>query len=125
MCSESDYRLYFDYGHYRVPLWDSNVCIYCIKKEMCLPDANPIIGYYKYNADKERQQKLDAPPGPGGVNNDPFQRICDIKYRQVTPADWRHDPYIVCLLLSLAQLQDRTALAPPEGTFLVSIVQFP
>nr|RBQ97392.1 hypothetical protein FVER53263_12624 [Fusarium verticillioides] len=119
---ESDYRLYFGYGHYRVPLCDSNICIYCIKKEMCLPDANPIIGYYKYNADKERQQKLNAQPGPGGVNNDPFQRICDIKYRQVTLTDWRHDPYIVCLLLSLAQLQDRMALTPPEGTFLARLL---
>ncbi|KAF5642222.1 uncharacterized protein FTJAE_3697 [Fusarium tjaetaba] len=119
---ESDYRLYFDYGHYRVPLWDSNVCIYRIKEEICIPDANPTIGYYRYTADEERKQKLRARRGRGGVKNDPFQRICDIKRRQVTPTDWRHDPYIVCLLLSVAQLQDRMALAPPEGTFLARLL---
>ncbi|KAF5608296.1 uncharacterized protein FSUBG_4832 [Fusarium subglutinans] len=119
---ESDYRINFDYGHYRVPLWNSKIQIYCVKEELRIPDANPIIGYYRYNADKERQQKLEVPPGPKGITNDPFQRICDIRYRQATPADWRHDPYLVGLLLSLAQLQDRMALAPPEGTFLARLL---
>ncbi|KAF5691030.1 hypothetical protein FDENT_3634 [Fusarium denticulatum] len=118
---ESDYHINFDYGHYRVPLWDSKVQIYRIKDEICIPYANPIIGYYRYNADNERQRKLEVPPGPNGIKNDPFQRICDIRYRQVTPTDWRHDPYLVSLLLSLAQLQDRMALAPPEGTFLARL----
>ncbi|KAF5618664.1 hypothetical protein F52700_12184 [Fusarium sp. NRRL 52700] len=119
---ESDYRLYFDYGHYRIPLWDSNVRIYCIKKEAFIPDANPIMGYYRYNADKERQRHLKVSPGTGGIKNGPFQRICDMRCRQVTPTDWRHDPYLVCLLLSLAQLQDRTGFAPPEKMFLARLL---
>lgn len=90
-----------------------------------MPHANPIIGYYKYTADKERRNKLVANRAPRGRINKPAQNICDIKYRQVTPTDWRHDPYLVCLLMSLAQLQKRHALAAPKGPFPVNIFSVP
>ncbi|KAF5538654.1 hypothetical protein FMEXI_9289 [Fusarium mexicanum] len=113
---------FFHYGEYQVPLGDSKVAFYCIKKGMSIPHANPIIGHYMYIADKERQKKLQVPPGPNGINNDPLQRICDIKYRQVTPTDWRHDPFFVCLLIGLAQLQVRDCLVPQEGVFLARLL---
>ncbi|KAG5800677.1 hypothetical protein H9Q69_000236 [Fusarium xylarioides] len=97
----------FDYGGRRVRLGNSEVVVYGIKHDLSISHANPIVGYYGYNADKERQNMLYVPPGPNGLDNDPIQGICDIKYRQVTPTDWRHDPYFVCLLMGLAQLQAR------------------
>ncbi|KAI1045340.1 hypothetical protein LB505_012774 [Fusarium chuoi] len=87
-----------------------------------MPHANPIIGYYAYTADKERRDKLVANRAPNGRINKPAQNICDIKYRKVTPTDWRHDPYLVCLLMSLAQLQKRHALAAPKGPFLARLL---
>ncbi|KAF5691908.1 hypothetical protein FCIRC_243 [Fusarium circinatum] len=113
---------FFHYGEYQVPLGDSKVAFYCIKKGMSIPHANPIIGHYMYIADKERQKKLQVPPGPNGISNDPLQRICDIKYRQVTPTDWRHDPFFVCLLIGLAQLQVRDCLVPQKGLFLARLL---
>ncbi|KAF5552226.1 hypothetical protein FNAPI_7141 [Fusarium napiforme] len=112
----------FDYGGHRVRLGNSKVTIYGIKHDISIPHADPIIGYYGYSADKERKNMLYVPPGPNGLDNDPIQGICDIRYRQVTPPDWRRDPYFVCLLIDLAQLQVREGLAPQEGTFLARLL---
>ncbi|KAF5247321.1 hypothetical protein FANTH_6412 [Fusarium anthophilum] len=114
--------LFFDYGKHRVRLGDSKVSVYCIEEEIAIPHANPIIGYYLYNTDKEREKKLYVPPGPNGRDNDPIQRICGIRYRQVTPKDWRHDPFFVCLLIGLAQLQVRDCLVPQKGLFLARLL---
>ncbi|KAF4435087.1 hypothetical protein FACUT_7446 [Fusarium acutatum] len=120
--AKSEAPFFFDYGEHQVRLGDSNIRIYCIKEEISIPHANPIIGYYRYNGDKERRKMLYVPPGPSGLNNEPIQRICDIRYRQVTPTDWRHDPFFVCLLMGLAQLQVREGLAPQEGLFLACLL---
>ncbi|KAI7762810.1 hypothetical protein LZL87_008251 [Fusarium oxysporum] len=87
-----------------------------------MPHANPIFEYYRYNTDKERQQKLRAPRAPSGLNNELVQSKYDTRYRLVTPTDWRHDPYFVCILMSLAQLQDRKGLGPLEGLFLARLL---
>lgn len=117
--------LSFYYCKHRVQLVDSDVHIYCIKKEISMPHANPIFEYYRYNTDKERQQKLRAPRAPSGLNNELVQSKYDTRYRLVTPTDWRHDPYFVCILMSLAQLQDRKGLGPLEGLFLVTTSPIP
>ncbi|EXA51195.1 hypothetical protein NW761_000128 [Fusarium oxysporum] len=80
-----------------------------------------MIGYYRYSADEERREKLRAPRPPRGLNNDPVQRKYDARYRMVAPEDWRHDPYLVCILLSLAQLQRRKAYGP-RGLFLARLL---
>ncbi|KAI1036746.1 hypothetical protein LB503_003372 [Fusarium chuoi] len=118
----TDYWLTFHYGQRIVRLYNSHVHIYCIKEEISMPHANPIIGYYTYTTDKERRDKLVANRAPNGRINKPAQNICDIKYRKVTPTNWRHDPYLVCLLMSLAQLQKRHALAAPKGPFLARLL---
>ncbi|KAF5990113.1 hypothetical protein FBULB1_260 [Fusarium bulbicola] len=113
---------FFDYGKHRVRLGDSEVGVYHIEEEISIPHANPIIGYYLYNTDKEREKKIYVPPGPNDRDNDPMQRICDIRYRQVTPKDWRHDPFFLCILMGLAQLQVREGLAPQEGLLLARLL---
>ncbi|KAF4945297.1 hypothetical protein FGADI_12037 [Fusarium gaditjirri] len=119
--TSSESPLTFHYGRRRVRLADSNVHTYRIKEEISIPHADPMIGYYEYRADEERREKLRAPRPPRGLNNDPVQRKYDIRYHMVAPKDWRHDPFLVCILLSLAQLQRRKAYGP-RGLFLARLL---
>ncbi|KAF4332763.1 hypothetical protein FBEOM_13412 [Fusarium beomiforme] len=64
----------------------------------------PIVGHYQYNADMDRQMRLRARPGPGGLMNEPVQHIFDIRLKEITPENWLNDPFLVCVLLSLAQV---------------------
>ncbi|KAG5755825.1 hypothetical protein H9Q70_001613 [Fusarium xylarioides] len=111
----------FYYGQRRVRLADARVHTFRIKDEISIPHADPMIGYYRYSADEERKEKLRAPRPPRGLDNDPVQQKYDARYRKLTPEDWRQDPYLVCILLSLAQLQQRKAYGP-RGIFLVRLL---
>ncbi|KAF9770115.1 hypothetical protein IL306_012366 [Fusarium sp. DS 682] len=84
--------------------------------------ANPIIGSYYYNADQKRRDRLKAPVAPRGRNNDPVKRLYDRRLRNVTPDDWRNDPYLVCLLLSLAQVQWRRVNEVRPSLFQVRLL---
>ncbi|KAE8155370.1 hypothetical protein BDV25DRAFT_1061 [Aspergillus avenaceus] len=67
----------------------------------------PLIGYFHYtNVNGDRRRKFESCPDPrrrpdpiGGI-------ICRKRLAQVTPPQWTEDPYFVCLLLALAQLQE-------------------
>ncbi|UZP42997.1 hypothetical protein NXS19_010813 [Fusarium pseudograminearum] len=64
----------------------------------------PIIGYFHYDDVKWARLKSIRPqsnPGDGG--NPPMARVCRIRLRNVTPIEWSEDPYLVGLILSLAQ----------------------
>lgn len=61
------------------------------------------MGFYKYEANEERRNMLRVRRGPRGISNSSVQRISNLKVKRVTPDDWRKDPYILCLLLSMAQ----------------------
>ncbi|KAH7222564.1 uncharacterized protein BKA55DRAFT_697339 [Fusarium redolens] len=113
--------LSFYYGKRRVRLADSHVHIFCIKEEISIPHVDPVMGYYRYNADEQRQKRFRAPRAPSGLNNNPVQRKYDTRYRKVTPEDLRKDPYLVCILLSLAQLQHRKSYGP-RGLFLARLL---
>ncbi|KAM0427680.1 hypothetical protein ACHAQK_011944 [Fusarium lateritium] len=67
--------------------------------------VNPIIGFYEYNVDQERCNKLRTKRANG-----PVKRLIARKIQRVTPEDWRKDPYIICLLLAMAQQQWRKGL---------------
>jgi hypothetical protein len=65
---------------------------------------------------------LQVKPAPRGQINNPVKRLYDHKIRRVTPPDWRNDPYIVCLLLTMAQdswrTSQRTGSYPVRQAFL-------
>lgn len=81
----------------------------------------PIVGYYHYdNVARERQRAMTARSHPNGSYNLPVARIYQRRLRNVAPALWFEDPYLVCILLSLAQLQRRRSQLPRPKTFNVS-----
>ncbi|KAF4456623.1 hypothetical protein F53441_1281 [Fusarium austroafricanum] len=82
-----------------------------------------IVGFYHYNnVTKARKRTLSAPGHPGQGYNGPGTRICLRKLRQVTPPLWSEDPYLICVLLSLAQLQWRASLSRQPISILVRLL---
>lgn len=80
-----------------------------------------IVGYYTYNnLSRERQRALTPKSHPSGGYNYPVSRIYQRRLRNLAPALWTEDPYLVCVLLSLAQLQWRRRQSSRPKTFNVS-----
>ncbi|KAF5669886.1 hypothetical protein FDENT_11399 [Fusarium denticulatum] len=79
----------------------------------------PIVGYYHYNnLILERKQALTPRLHPvTGRCNSPVLRIYQRRLRDVNPALWFEDPYLVCVLLALAQLQWQRRQSPQPETF--------
>ncbi|KAF5699706.1 hypothetical protein FMUND_14667 [Fusarium mundagurra] len=70
-------------------------------------EQRPIIWYFQYDELIKRRQRALAPrshPVPG-ASNLPVERLSQCRLRNLTPALWFEDPYLICVLLSLAQLQ--------------------
>lgn len=66
----------------------------------------PVIGCTYYRAFlRERRRRYTPPSHPQKDVNSPVKRLCDFHLRKIIPENWAEDPYIVCLLLSLAQAQ--------------------
>ncbi|SCO54663.1 uncharacterized protein FFNC_15615 [Fusarium fujikuroi] len=82
----------------------------------------PIIGYCHYNnLTEERKHALTPKCRPDtGAYNLPVERLCQHRLRASTPDLWFEDPYLVCVLLSLAQLQWRPPLT--SETFFVRLL---
>ncbi|CVK85473.1 hypothetical protein FPRO04_11529 [Fusarium proliferatum] len=83
----------------------------------------PIIGcaYYRTFL-RERRRRYTPPSHPRKKVNSPVKRLCDSHLRRIIPENWAEDPYIVCLLLSLAQAQAiKQKRAMPE-TFPVRLL---
>ncbi|EXL67927.1 hypothetical protein FOPG_15978 [Fusarium oxysporum f. sp. conglutinans race 2 54008] len=73
----------------------------------------PIVGYYHYDkVTRERQRVLRPRLHPGDGCNYPVSKMYQRKLRTVTPSLWFEDSYLVCVLLSLAQLQWRKPRKP-------------
>ena len=52
---------------------------------------------------------------PRGLTNNPVKRLHDIRFRRAVPPDWRQDPYLICLVLSKAQLHQRRGTVALAG----------
>ncbi|KAF3405666.1 hypothetical protein F1880_010337 [Penicillium rolfsii] len=73
----------------------------------------PVIGYLNYtNVSGLRWDKFQPQQHHRGGDNSAVRPISRKKLARVTPEEWKEDPYFVCVLLSLAQLQER--LLGPE-----------
>jgi hypothetical protein len=42
-------------------------------------------------------------PPPDDRRNDLVKRFFEREFQSLTPEDWRNDPFIACILISLAQ----------------------
>ncbi|KAJ5105280.1 hypothetical protein NUU61_002627, partial [Penicillium alfredii] len=71
-------------------------------------DPLPVVGFLNYtNVSGPRWHKFQPRPHRGRGDNSAVLRISKKKLARVTPNEWKEDPYFVCVLLSLAQLQER------------------
>ncbi|KGO75885.1 hypothetical protein PITC_033310 [Penicillium italicum] len=76
-----------------------------------------LTGYFDYTfATYGRRDKFQAKSHPGRGNNAPVGRLHQKRLAQITPAIWEEDPYFVCILLSLAQLQERSLIFKKQTT---------
>ena len=67
-----------------------------------------LVGYVHYpTINGARRRQFEPCPGPRGTRNSVGARICVKRLAQTTPRDWMEDPYFMCHLLALAQLQER------------------
>ncbi|KAM0210075.1 hypothetical protein ACHAQD_010891 [Fusarium lateritium] len=114
-------QLSFTYARHRIRLADSDCHVQRVKDDRSVRQLDPIIGYYMYNVDQERQSMLRVPPSRA-CENDPVKRLYNIRLRRVTPENRLNDPYLVCLLLSLAQLQRRQLQVPKTVLFLARLL---
>ncbi|KAF9770110.1 hypothetical protein IL306_012388 [Fusarium sp. DS 682] len=71
-------------------------------------EQQPMIGYYQYEDLIKRRKRANTPKQHPGTSNLPVERLYQRRLRNLTPALWFEDPYLVCVLLSLAQLQWRS-----------------
>ncbi|KAH7466437.1 hypothetical protein HZ326_7856 [Fusarium oxysporum f. sp. albedinis] len=83
----------------------------------------PVIGYAYYKAiNRERQRRFTPRLHPKSDINRPVERLCRLYLRKVTPDNWSDDPYIVCLLLALAQAQSIKQREEKPETFPVRLL---
>jgi hypothetical protein len=52
----------------------------------------PIVGYYRYDADLQREKRFRPAYAPRDQNNDPGERLREHLIRKTTPHHWYNDP---------------------------------
>ncbi|KAJ5179769.1 hypothetical protein N7492_002979, partial [Penicillium capsulatum] len=73
--------------------------------------------YLNYSdIDQSRRKKLQPRDHPGGGHNAAGSSLFRKKLSRITPEDWSQDPYLVCVMLSIAQLQERLLQPSPQIT---------
>lgn len=80
----------------------------------------PVIGYLNYTDVSGIRWHKCQPRHHGGGDDSAISRLGKKKFDQVTPKEWTEDPYFVCVLLSLAQFQERRLKSPRPKIHLVS-----
>ncbi|WKT52534.1 hypothetical protein QSH57_003048 [Fusarium oxysporum f. sp. vasinfectum] len=73
------------------------------------------------NWGRRRANRPKRHPVPGSSNSPP-ERLSQRRLRDLTPDLWFEDPYLVCILLSLAQLQWQRRKTTPEAFFVRLLV---
>jgi hypothetical protein len=87
----------------------------------------PLVGYVHYTSvNGSRGRRFMACVGPGGIRNRIGASICTKRLAQITPKEWTEDPYFICHLLALAQLQERKLDSAKPTTYIVcfTLVRF-
>ncbi|KAJ5927250.1 hypothetical protein N7516_009023 [Penicillium verrucosum] len=83
------------------------------------PDAQPLIGYLDYlDVTGLRAKRLKPRTRRDKGHDTVGARIFTKKLSRVTPAEWTEDRYFLCVLLSIAQLQERLSKDSSTPSFL-------
>ncbi|KAJ6188737.1 hypothetical protein N7519_003645 [Penicillium mononematosum] len=83
----------------------------------------PLVSYLHYTSvNGARRDKFEPCPGPRGTLNWIGQRILQKRLAQIEPKEWTEDPYFVCILLALAQLQEREVELPKPATYTARLL---
>lgn len=83
---------------------------------------SPLVGYVHYpNISGDRRNQFEPCPGPRGAINHIGASLSRKRLAQIVPQEWTKDPYFVCVLLALAQLQERKAKPSKPTAYIVSI----
>lgn len=86
--------------------------------------VQPWVGYFNYsNVRDQRWRMLKPRPHPGEGCNAAGRSKALRKLSTITPNEWSRDPYLVCILLSIAQLQARSV--EPPAIHVVSPLSYP
>ncbi|KJZ74892.1 hypothetical protein HIM_05801 [Hirsutella minnesotensis 3608] len=87
------------------------------------PIPRLLVGYFHYSyVESARRRKLQARLPPVGRHNEAGERLSRKKLSKVTPEEWSRDPYLVCLVLSLAQRQARSLASPQQITYVFCLL---
>ncbi|KAG8356442.1 hypothetical protein FVEN_g5622 [Fusarium venenatum] len=68
---------------------------------------NPVIGFFAYSSITQRRAERCYPKQYRSKPNGDAQQLWDRMVRECTPETWFQDPYLVCIITSLAQCQWR------------------
>ncbi|KAH7003001.1 hypothetical protein EDB82DRAFT_482351, partial [Fusarium venenatum] len=69
--------------------------------------GNPVIGFFAYSSITQRRAERCYPKQYRSRPNGDAQQLWDRMVRECTPETWFEDPYLVCIITSLAQCQWR------------------
>ncbi|KAJ5573726.1 uncharacterized protein N7459_008153 [Penicillium hispanicum] len=81
-----------------------------------------VVGYAFYpHIIGDRRNQFEPCPGPRGTINRVGVSIRQKRLAQIVPKEWTEDPYFVCLLLALAQLQEGKVKLSKPVSYIVRI----
>lgn len=111
---------YTDFFFANCHVYRSDCDVYTPDNRACPIPRLLLVGYFHYvYIEKARRRKLEPRCPPIGYHNEAGWTLSRKKLSKATPDDWSRDPYLVCLLLSLAQSQARSLASPPKTIYLV------
>ncbi|GKU08413.1 hypothetical protein FLAG1_11214 [Fusarium langsethiae] len=87
-------------------------------------EVPPILGHFQYDELIRKRERAIRPkrhPVPGSANL-PAERLYQRRLQELTPALWFEDPYLVCVMISLAQIQWKTRKGTGEAYFVRLLV---
>lgn len=83
----------------------------------------PLVGYLHYNfviGDRGRRFDGHRPP-PRGIRDWVGQELRCKKLAKIEPKNWIEDQYLVCILLALAQVQERKLTGTKPASYIVGL----
>ncbi|KAF6528295.1 hypothetical protein HZS61_008597 [Fusarium oxysporum f. sp. conglutinans] len=87
-------------------------------------EVRPMLGHFQYDELVKKRERAIKPrrhPVPGSSNL-PAERLYERRLRDLTPALWFEDPYLVCVMISLAQIQWKIRKGRGESYFVRLLV---